>query len=119
VTAVLTLEQVRESTTALAGGAPAFISIFAGRIADTGRDPAPLMLTAVGIVSASSNVEVIWASPRELLNIFQANDSGCHIITVPDNILGKLENVGKDLRDFSLETVKMFYNDATQSGYEL
>jgi len=119
VTAVLTLDQVREMTAALSGGAPAFISIFAGRIADTGRDPAPLISTAVGIVSANSNIELIWASPRELLNIFQADDAGCHIITVTENLLAKLEIVGRDLRDLSLETVKMFHNDATQSGYEL
>jgi transaldolase len=119
VTAVLTLDQVRETTAALSGGAPAFISIFAGRIADTGRDPAPLISTAVGIVAANSNIELIWASPRELLNIFQANDAGCHIITVTENLLAKLEIVGRDLRDISLETVKMFHRDATQSAYEL
>ena len=119
VTALLTLDQVRTSAAALSGGAPALISVFAGRIADTGRDPVPLMSAAAEIVSAHSNIELIWASPRELLNIFQANDAGCHIITVPDNILAKLESVGKDLADFSLETVKMFHNDAARSGYQL
>ena len=119
VTALLTLEQVRDAATALAGGAPSFISVFAGRIADTGRDPAPIMSAAAEIVSGHANMEIIWASPRELLNIFQANDAGCHIITVPDNILAKLESVGKDLSDFSLETVKMFHNDASRSGYQL
>src|SRR5262249_39749731 len=105
MTALLTLEQVRSASTALDGGAASFISVFAGRIADTGRDPVPLMTAAAEIVSSHPNIELIWASPRELLNIFQANDAGCHIITVPDNILAKLECVGKDLTDFSLETV--------------
>lgn len=119
VTAVLTLDQVSAAAEALAGGAPSLISIFAGRIADTGRDPVPAVAEAVRIVSKYSNVELIWASPRELLNIFHANDTGCHIITVPESILAKLEVVGKDLHDYSLETVKMFYNDATASGYVL
>lgn len=119
VTAVLTLDQVRAAATALAGGARATISVFAGRIADTGRDPVPVVKEATEIISAHPNIELIWASPRELLNIFQANDAGCHIITVPENIVAKLEAVGKDLHDYSLETVLMFHNDATQSGYEL
>jgi transaldolase len=119
VTGVLTLDQVRNGAAALAGGAPAVISVFAGRIADTGRDPSPLMAQAAEIVSAYSNIELIWASPRELLNIFQANDAGCHIITVPENILAKLEVIGKDLHDYSLETVRMFHDDAAKSGYRL
>ena len=119
VTAVLTLDQVRAAADALTGGAPAVISVFAGRIADTGRDPVPAIAAAVEVVSAHSNIELIWASPRELLNIFQANDAGCHIITVPENIIAKLEIVGKDLRDYSLETVMMFNNDAARSGYQL
>jgi transaldolase len=119
VTAVLTLEQVRSAAAALAGGGPAVISVFAGRIADTGRDPLPVMTAAVEIVSAYPNVELIWASPRELLNIFQANQAGCHIITVPESILAKLEVVGKDLNDYSLETVRMFHNDAAKSAYQL
>lgn len=119
LTALLTLDQVRSSAAALAGGAPAFVSVFAGRIADTGLDPVPIMSAAAEIVSMHSNIELIWASPRELLNIFQANEAGCHIITVPDNILSKLESVGKDLTDFSLETVAMFHNDATRCGYRL
>jgi transaldolase len=119
VTAVLTLDQVRSAAEALDGGPPAMISVFAGRIADTGRDPVPLMAAAVEAVSSYPNIELIWASPRELLNIFQANDAGCHIITVPENILTKLETVGKDLQDFSLETVLMFHNDAVRSGYQL
>jgi transaldolase len=119
VTAVLTLDQVRAAADALRGGASAVISIFAGRIADTGRDPVPTIAAAVDLVSAQPNIELIWASPRELLNIFQANDAGCHIITVPENILAKLEAIGKDLHQFSLETVKMFHNDAARSGYKL
>jgi len=119
VTAVMTLEQVEKVAMALDGGAPALISVFAGRIADTGTDPQPLMAAAVKMVSLLSNIELIWASPRELLNIFQANDAGCHIITVPDSILAKLPHVGKDLHDFSLETVMMFHHDAARSGYQL
>ena len=119
ITAVLTLDQVRAAADALTGGSPGIISIFAGRIADTGRDPVPTVAAAVDLVSAYSNIELIWASPRELLNIFQANDAGCHIITVPETILSKLETVGKDLDEFSLETVTMFHNDAARSGYQL
>ena len=119
ITAVLTLDQVRAAANALTGGSPGIISIFAGRIADTGRDPVPTVAAAVDLVSAYSNIELIWASPRELLNIFQANDAGCHIITVPETILSKLETVGKDLDEFSLETVTMFHNDAARSGYQL
>jgi transaldolase len=119
VTAVLTLDQVRSAAAALAGGAPSLISIFAGRIADTGRDPIPVMAAAAELVSAYPNIELIWASPRELLNIFQANDAGCHIITLPEEILVKLENIGKDLQDYSLETVRMFHNDAAKSAYQL
>lgn len=119
VTAVLTLDQVRAAADALAGGAPAVISVFAGRIADTGRDPVPIMATAVDLVRAAPNIELIWASPRELLNIFQADDVGCHIITATDTVLGKLGIVGKNLDDYSLETVVMFHTDAGRSGYEL
>jgi transaldolase len=119
LTALLTLEQVRSSAAVLSGGAPSFVSVFAGRIADTGRDPVPLMSAAAEIVSAHSNLELIWASPRELLNIFQANDAGCHVITVPETILVKLDSIGKDLADFSLETVQMFHTDAARSGYKL
>ena len=119
ITAVLTLDQVRSAADALTGGSPGIISIFAGRIADTGRDPVPAVAAAVDLLSAYSNIELIWASPRELLNIFQANDAGCHIITVPETILSKLETVGKDLDEFSLETVAMFHNDAARSGYQL
>lgn len=95
------------------------ISVFAGRIADTGRDPVPIMKTAVELVRAVPNIELIWASPRELLNIFQADDVGCHIITATDSVLAKLGIVGKNLDEYSLETVKMFHTDAVRSGYEL
>ncbi len=119
VTAVLTLDQVRDAAAALGGGAPAVVSVFAGRIADTGRDPVPMMAAAVELVSAYPNIELLWASPRELLNIFQANDVGCHIITATDNILAKLPTLGKDLHEYSLETVVMFHTDAGRSGYQL
>jgi transaldolase len=119
VTAILTLDQVRDAAAALAGGAPSVVSVFAGRIADTGQDPIPLMAAAVELVSCHAGIELLWASPRELLNIFQANDVGCHIITATDSVLGKLKTVGKDLHDYSLETVKMFRFDATHSGYQL
>jgi transaldolase len=119
VTAVLTLDQVRDAAAALAGGAPSVVSVFAGRIADTGQDPVPLMAAAVALVSPHPTIELLWASPRELLNIFQANDIGCHIITATDSVLAKLKVVGKDLHDYSLETVKMFHTDAAHSGYEL
>jgi transaldolase len=119
VTAMMTLHQVEKACCALAGGAPAYISIFAGRIADTGRDPVPEMRFAVQYLAAYPNVELIWASPRELLNIFQADDIGCHIITATNDILKKLSLVGKNLYDYSLDTVKMFYRDAQESGYKL
>jgi len=119
VTAVLTLDQVREAAAALEGGAPSVISVFAGRIADTGRDPVPLMEEAVRILSSRPSIELLWASPRELLNIFQADDLGCHIITATDGVLSKLQVVGKDLVDYSLETVQMFHSDAVKSGYHL
>jgi transaldolase len=119
VTAVLTLDQVRHAASALGSGAPAVISVFAGRIADTGRDPVPIMASAVELLHAHSNIELLWASPRELLNIFQADDVGCHIITASESILSKLETVGKDLLDYSLETVEMFHTDAARSGYKL
>ena len=117
ITALLSLGQVRDVAVAVAGGAPACVSVFAGRVADTGYDPLPLMAAAVEMLSAAPNAELIWASPRELLNIFQADAIGCHIITVTHDILTKLCLVGRNLEDYSLETVKMFYNDATQAGF--
>lgn len=119
VTAIMTLEQVREVVNALKGGAPSNVSVFAGRIADTGRDPLPIMSEAIEILSAEPAAELIWASPRELLNIFQADEIGCHIITVTHDILKKLSLVGKDLGEYSLDTVKMFYNDAQKAGFRL
>lgn len=117
VTALMALDQVREVSAALAGGAPACVSVFAGRIADTGRDPVPLMAAAVEIVSSYPDMELIWASPRELLNIFQASAMGCHIITATSDILKKLTLVGKDLHDYSLETVQMFFDDAERAKF--
>ena len=119
VTALMTLEQVREVSAALAAAPHAYVSVFAGRIADTGRDPVPLMAAAVELLRPYPQLELIWASPRELLNVFQANDVGCHIITATNDILKKLSIVGRDLHDYSLDTVKMFYNDALQAGYKL
>jgi transaldolase len=119
VTAVMTLDQVGHVTNALKGGAASNVSVFAGRIADTGRDPVPLMTDAIDILRAEPNAELIWASPRELLNIFQADAIGCHIITVTHDILKKLPIVGKDLGEYSLDTVKMFYEDARVAGYTL
>jgi len=119
VTALLPLEQVREIVDCVAGGAPACISVFAGRMADTGVDPVPVMAEAVRVLGAAPNAELIWASPRELLNIFQADAIGCHIITVTHDILKKLSLVGRDLHDYSLDTVKMFHTDAAQAGFTL
>lgn len=119
VTAMMALDQVRDAAQALHGGPPAYLSVFAGRIADTGRDPVPMMAAAVEILRLCPNVELIWASPRELLNIFQADQVGCHIITATDDILKKLELIGKNLHEFSLDTVKMFRNDALKAGYVL
>jgi transaldolase len=119
VTAMMTLDQVGVMVGALAGGPPAYVSVFAGRIADSGRDPVPLMAAAVALCGLAPNVELIWASPRELLNLFQADAIGCHVITVTHDILKKLGLVGKDLHDFSLDTVKMFRNDALKAGYSL
>jgi len=119
VTALLTLDQVRTVAAALSGGAPASVSVFAGRIADTGRDPVPVMAAAVQALRDAPQAELIWASPRELLNVFQADAVGCHIITATNDILKKLPLVGKDLAAFSLETVEMFYTDALASGFRV
>jgi transaldolase len=103
----------------LAGGPSAKVSVFAGRIADTGRDPVPFMAAAVELLRPYPNLELIWASPRELLNVFQADAIGCHIITATSDILRKLDLVGKDLHEYSLDTVRMFYDDALKAGYQL
>jgi transaldolase len=119
VTALMTLDQVEEMTCAVQGGAPSCLSVFAGRIADTGRDPIPLMTEALSIMKRVPQSELIWASPRELLNIFQADEIGCHIITVTNDILKKLALIGYSLNDYSLDTVKMFYGDAQSAGFSL
>jgi transaldolase len=119
VTALMTLAQVRDVSTALRSGPAACISVFAGRVADTGRDPVPMMAAAVQLLAMYPHLELIWASPRELLNIVHAAQVGCHIITVTHDLLKKLCLVGKDLDEYSLETVKMFHNDAIKAGFKL
>ncbi len=119
VTAVFTPEQVCNVTEVLAPQTPAIVSVFAGRIADTGVDPVPMMRDAVKTLRTTPKAELIWASPRELLNVFQADEVGCHIITVTHDVLGKLGLVGKDLQEYSLETVSMFYRDAKAAGYTI
>ena len=119
VTALMTLEQVREISKVLENNAPSYISVFAGRIADTGRDPMPLMKEAVEIMSPYQTQESIWASPRELLNIFHADEVDCHVITVTHDILKKLALVGKALDEYSLDTVKMFHSDAQKAGFQI
>jgi len=119
VTALLTLQQVERVTERLDAKTPAIISVFAGRIADTGVDPMPIMKKSVEIMKAKPKAELIWASPRELLNVFQADAVGCHIITATNDILKKLSLVGKDLDQYSLETVEMFYKDAKAAGFTI
>jgi transaldolase len=119
VTALMTLAQVEAISDALGDMAPANVSVFAGRIADTGRDPMPIMKRAVEILARFPRQELIWASPRELLNIFQADAVGCQIITVANDVLAKLSLVDKDLDEYSLETVRMFHRDATTAGFRL
>lgn len=119
ITALMTLQQVRDVVDALDANTPAYVSVFAGRIADTGRDPVPLMAAAVQLLALKPGAELIWASPRELLNIFHADQIGCHVITVTNDILKKLELVGKDLDDYSLDTVKMFRTDAVAANFKL
>lgn len=119
VTALMTLGQVRDVAGAIGTSAPACVSVFAGRIADTGVDPVPLMAAAMELLRPFPNQELIWASPRELLNVFQADSIGCHIITVTNDILKKLSLKGKDLGEYSLDTVKMFHRDAEAAGFKL
>ena len=119
VTAIMTLEQVRDVMSALNPNVPSYVSVFAGRIADTGRDPVPIMAAAVEILKLAPAAELIWASPRELLNIFHADAVGCHVITVTNDILKKLSLLGYDLDAYSLDTVKMFFNDAVAAGFKL
>ena len=119
VTALMTLAQVRDTVAALSPTVPSYVSVFAGRIADTGIDPVPLMAACVEMLKPNKHAELIWASPRELLNIFQADAIGCQVITVTNDILKKLSLVGYDLDTYSLDTVKMFYSDAVAAGFKL
>ena len=119
VTAIMTLAQVRDVAAALRHGPASCVSVFAGRIADTGRDPVPIMAAAVQLLAIYPQIELIWASPRELLNIFHADQVGCHIITVTHDVLKKLTLVGKNLDEYSLSTVRMFRDDAVKAGFTL
>jgi transaldolase len=119
VTALFTPAQVELITDALKNGAPSYISVFAGRVADAGVDPIPIMARSMEIMRAAPRAELIWASPREILNILQADQVGCHIITVTHDLLGKLGSIGKSLEQFSLDTVQMFHRDAVSAGYAL
>jgi transaldolase len=119
VTAIMTNEQVRRVAAVLAKDVPTIVSVFAGRIADTGRDPVPIMREAVALLKERPKAELLWASPRELLNIFQADEIGCHIITVTGDVIRKLALVGKDLDRYSLETVAMFYKDALSAAFTI
>ncbi|HJL57587.1 MAG: transaldolase [Pseudomonadales bacterium] len=119
ITAILTLEQVNAVADAVKNGPASVVSVFAGRIADTGLDPVPLMSKALEILEVAPQAELLWASPREVLNIYQADAIGCHIITATNDIIRKLSLSGKDLAQYSLETVQMFYDDASRAGYQL
>lgn len=119
VTAVMTPNQVRAVAPNLSDTTRSYISVFAGRIADTGNDPIPLVTECVDILKDRPNINLIWASPRELLNIFHADVAGCHIITVTSDLLSKLHFIGKNLEQFSLETVQMFRNDAVKAGFTI
>lgn len=119
VTAILTLDQVETVAAAAAAGARTIVSVFAGRIADTGVDPVPIMTKAAAILKNLPKAELLWASPREVLNIVHAQDCGCHIITATPDLIAKVPLFGKDLRQYSLETVKMFYEDAHAAGFKL
>ncbi|MGA2478623.1 MAG: transaldolase [Spirochaetia bacterium] len=119
VTAMMTLEQVKQVADSVSADVPCYVSVFAGRIADTGRDPVPLMAAAVEILRPLPRAELIWASPREFLNIFQADKIGCHIITVTNDLLKKVSQIDYDLAQYSLDTVRMFYEDAQKAGFSL
>ncbi len=119
VTALMTADQVEDVAEGLSVGPGAIVSVFAGRVADTGRDPVPLMMDCLAVLEPFPHLELLWASPREILNVYQADAIGCHIITVTHDMLGKLSLRGKDLIDYSLETVEMFYSDAATAGYLL
>ena len=119
ITAIMTLEQVRKVAEAVQGGSSIFVSVFAGRVADTGVDPIPMMQEALELLKTAPNAELLWASPREVLNVYQAETIGCHIITATNDILKKLELNGKNLDVYSQETVQMFFNDAQAAGFHL
>jgi len=119
ITAMLTLDQVEQVADAVRNGPESIVSVFAGRIADTGLDPVPVMTEALEILQSAPRAELLWASPREVLNIYQADAIGCHIITATNDIIRKLSLAGKDLAQYSLETVQMFYGDAEKAGYSL
>ncbi|HEY9642531.1 MAG TPA: transaldolase [Coleofasciculaceae cyanobacterium] len=119
VTAILTLEQVQAVNRVLSPMIPSVVSVFAGRIADTGIDPVPLMTAAAQMLKIESKAELLWASPREVLNVYQAETSGCNIITATNDILKKLSMYGKDLDELSRETVQMFYDDACKAGFQI
>jgi transaldolase len=119
VTALMTLRQVEQAAGWLAGGPAGFVSVFAGRIADSGRDPVPIISEALALLAPHPQLELIWASPREVLNVVQANAIGCHVITATDEILSRLHSLGRDLDEFSLETVRTFHRDADAAGYTL
>ena len=119
ITAMMTLEQVNKVAKSVQGGASCFVSVFAGRVADTGIDPVPMMQEALELLKNVPNAELLWASPREVLNVYQAEAIGCHIITATNDILKKLELNGKDLDAYSQETVQMFFNDAQEAGFQL
>lgn len=119
VTAIMTMEQVEKVVNVLNPDVPSYVSVFAGRIADTGRDPLPMMKEAVGVIRKSPMAELIWASPREFLNVVQAADIGCHVITVTSDIIKKIALLDYDLEAYSLDTVKMFYSDACSAGFRL
>ena len=119
VTAIMTLDQVRAVAEALAPEAPAIVSVFAGRIADTGIDPVPHMQACVDILKSRPRAELLWASPREVLNLFQAEAIGCHIITMTNDLIGKLSLYGRDLIEYSRDTVQMFFKDASGAGYQI
>lgn len=119
VTAIMTAEQVKSVAVNLNSSVPSYVSVFAGRIADTGVDPLPIMKESLDILSKNPNAELIWASPREVFNVYQGDQIGCHVITVTRDLVEKLKSAGKDLEDFSLETVRMFASDAEAAGYTL
>ena len=119
VTAIMLTEQVRDVVAALKAGVPSIVSVFAGRIADTGRDPIPYMVKSLELLRDRPKAELLWASPREVLNIYQADAMGCHIITVTNDLLKKLALADKDLDGYSRETVSMFYKDAVAAGFSI